>query len=296
MILAVGDAELEALQRQTGTERESGTVITFFLVQTRQDAHLVCPTEVIAHGEPDLRSEQHVGTHRHMLNELIVPVSQVVQRQREAQRRVLQALRHTCLQVEGHAVINVVVGFHLSAEVLRHNRCRPLMHLVEVVQAEVYAHCHRVVVGNGGIDELRRDAARETLRQQVGEIASQRNILRRELPGLHVVRIHFAHRTIAHQLSAHRPCRLVADHAVEGSAARVHACHVVHVVQPDGLVRHIRKQSRVAEDERQVVVVDGDVLTAQRRLMRAHRKPQEVIRRLAFLCSRNHRKQRDDDG
>ena len=74
MILSISQMEFEALQRETGTEREPRPMGRRAFVVA--DLHLIGPTEVITYSHVDMAAKQHIGTDGDMSSEGLVPVSQ----------------------------------------------------------------------------------------------------------------------------------------------------------------------------------------------------------------------------
>ena len=208
----------------------------------------------------------------------------VDERGREAERCVCQLLRCSELHVDGHVLVGVVIRLELSAEVLCNKSDGQVAFRVIIVESEVHAHAYRVVVADVGGYKLCRYAARQAVREHVGEIACKRDVLCRELARLRVVFVHLLHRAIAHELCRHRPRRLLLDHAVEGGTCCVDPRHVVHVVEAYRLVAHRREKGRVVENQSLVVLDNSDVVATQGSSMRAYGQAQEIIFGLTFLC------------
>ena len=86
------------------------------------DLHLRCPSEVIACSQIDGRRENQVGADGQMFPDAVAPVVESAQSGREAQWRIEQSLADAKLQVEGDALKLVVIGFHLSTQILGNGR------------------------------------------------------------------------------------------------------------------------------------------------------------------------------
>ena len=74
--------QLEALQLQSGTQRQSCTVVALAIAVG--DLHLAGASEVIACRHIDVLAQQQVGTYRQVLDESLVPVVQSRQGPRQA--------------------------------------------------------------------------------------------------------------------------------------------------------------------------------------------------------------------
>ena len=65
---------------------------------------------------------------------------------------------------------------------------------------------------------------------------------------------------VVHVLSDDAPSASVADTLDEGCASRLTTFHVGHVVQVDGLVADSVDERGIVEDERGIIVGEGDIV------------------------------------
>ena len=71
MVFGIGGTELETLERQTCTDRQSCPMTAAAVTLT--DLHLVTATEVIATSNIDILTDEHINTQGDMLDETGVP-------------------------------------------------------------------------------------------------------------------------------------------------------------------------------------------------------------------------------
>ena len=253
--------------------------------------HLLGAAEVVAQARPDALREEDVGTQTEVVGEAVVVVGHVDQRGRDAHGQSPEGLAHAHLEVEGHLAKIVVVGLHLATKVLGDDADRPFALRHIPVESEIDGHTHGAIVGDVGIDILGRDAAHDIARQLVGQRALYGKLVGRERAHLRARGVGLLHRAVVDILDAAHHRGLGRKHLGVGRARIAHAAHVVHVVEPGRAVAHRGCQGGVGEDERGVVLDDGDILATQRGSMRTHGEAQEVVFSLALLspCQRGQK-------
>ena len=134
-----------------------------------------------------------------------------------------------------------------------------------------------------GGDDLGRDAAVEVVAQGVAESSAHGNVLGAEV-ARHIARQGgLLHRPVVDEARLHAPRAAFTGILLVGGAGRDRALHVGHHVQGQTAVAGIIDKGRIVEDERGVVVGNGDVVTAQGCHVSAHRQPQKIEGGLAVL-------------
>ena len=132
-------------------------------------------------------------------------------------------------------------------------------------------------------DELGGDAAAEGVGEGVGKRASDDDVTGGEGAEVLVLDSGLPHRAVVHKLACNTPGAPFADTLDKGSAGSLGTLHVGHVVEVDGLVADAVDQGRVVEDERGIVVSQGDVVATQGCHMGAHWQTEEIVGRLTLL-------------
>ena len=154
---------------------------------------------------------------------------------------------------------------------------------VVVVEAQVDGYGCRTVACYMRRDEACRDAAANAVAQQIGQRASQRNVLGREVTRLDVLRRGLLHRSIVHILCADAPRGALLIGLDERCRGRRGALHIGHQVQVQRLVGHVADECGIVEYHGGVAISQRDVVAAQRSHMGANGQAQEAIHLLALL-------------
>lgn len=105
MVFGIGGTELETLECQTRTDRESCPMTAAAVTLT--DLHLVTATEVIATSDIDALTDEHVDTQGDMLDETGVPTVEARQGSGETQRCRGKTFGDTQLQVDRYLLVFV---------------------------------------------------------------------------------------------------------------------------------------------------------------------------------------------
>src|SRR5574344_2995178 len=291
MIFAIRQLQTEPFQLQSCTDRQSCRMSAFLIIRVR-NPHLVDTAEIVSARHIYIIGEQDIKSQYEVVDKLIIPVVQVYQRTRYSQRPVGQSFAGTYLQVERNSLVCIIVRLQLTAQILRHDRCREGPVFIIIIQSQVYTHGERIVSGNMRSNTFRSDTANQHIRQCISEIAGYGDVSGRESTHFHVVFRHFLDISIVDILCRSRPCSLVVDHLCERSTGQFHPLHICHVIQVHRLVADRRNESRVVEHQRRVVLDNRNIITTQSRRMGTHRQAKEVIIGLTLLCCNIYKKKK----
>ena len=195
-----------------------------------------------------------------MFHQRIMPVIEVYQRCRQAERRVLQAFADAHLHVYRHAFVVVFVGFKLSAQVLSHHRKRQFAVGIVIVQAKVYAHTNRSIVPDARRQHLCSDAASQLIGKHVREISRCGDVPSGKFAQVLVVGSGISHLAIVYIVNREGSRGALFYHLVVGHAGQINTPHEVHVVQCKCLIAHRRQQRRVVEHQPSIVVNERNVV------------------------------------
>ena len=144
-------------------------------------------------------------------------------------------------------------------------------------------------------DESCCDATAELVAQQIGKCSRQGNVTGRERSCLYILYRGLLHRAVVHVLSCHTPCATLLISLHKRCRGRLCPLHVCHEVEVEALVRHVADERWIVEDERRVIVGDGDIVAAKSCYVGTHRQAQKAIHLLTFLTACHKGSQGRDD-
>lgn len=267
--------------------------------------HFVGFPEVVTQGQIHVVGRQEIHARCQMVHEhlacrqlfarceivILVPSCQVHEGDGHAEWGVVESFRKTDLHGEGQLFVNFAECFYLSAQVARYGRQREIRVLVVVIYAQVYGQCYRRIVAVFRIDELACGTTGPPVVQVVGIHAAQSHVHGRERAHGDVVGRDFVHGAVVGILRRDAHCGTFSQYLDKRRTPHVTPLQVSHEIEIQRLVAHGTEQCGVAEDERRVVLYQGDIASAQSRGMCGHRHFQEVEHGVAFLGMRRGGKQ-----
>ena len=164
-------------------------------------------------------------------NIILLPVEEVNARQREAERQVLDLLRHADGELCRQVATPVVKALQLAAQIGQNHRKTASRSLVVVVQAYIHAEREGRFLLIFTIYGARGGTHTPLFVDWIANAAVQRNILRSERSRGRAILVVAIKLAIIHISHASLPRALTAEHAREARIAQIDVRNVVHVRQ-----------------------------------------------------------------